>query len=390
MRRLFLLGALLASAAPLAAQGSTFGIRGLGFPTPPYSARSRALGGSFSLFDPQSGMNPAAIATLRTLTANVTALPEWRTVTSPAGTSSVRGMRFPMMGAAGPIPGSRFTIGVSAMTYTIRDYSQDFVDTLTIRGASEVVYDTLAGRGGISDLRLVLGWSPSASVVVGGALHALTGTDRATLARHFADSTQYAAVSEKAELSFGGFGTDLGTIVRVTSRLDAALALRSDTRVTIQRDSTHASYPVDLPYMVAAGLRYRASPSVTVTGQGIFRTWSGANSDLLLQGGTGSRNVWDVSAGVEILRNVDRPFELPIRFGARYTDLPFPFYPGGKPHEWSVAVGTGKLFARGLGGFDAALEHVSRSEAGGFSEKAWLFTLGVTVRPYYQPRPGER
>ena len=390
MRRLILTAALIAGAHPLFAQASTFGIRGLGFPNSPYSAHTRALGGSSSLFDAESGMNPAALGTLRTLTAGITTLPEWRTVESPAGSGSVRGMRFPMIGAAGPIPNSRFAIGITASSYTIRDYSQAFVDTLSLRGTSEVVHDTVSGRGGISDLRLALAWRAGPSLDIGGSLHALTGTDRTALIRHFTDTTSYATASEKAELSYGGFGVDLGAVGRLGPRLDFAVIARSDGNVTLERDSLPGKYPVDLPYTFGAGLRYHPSAKLTITGQGIFRTWAAADRPLLLQGGTGSRDVWDLSAGAELLRDPARPNELPIRVGMRYTDLPFPFTIGDRPHEWALAAGTGKLFARGLGGFDLSLEHVWRSEAGGFAERAWLLTIGVTVRPYYQAGPGGR
>lgn len=390
MRRLLLIGALLASASPLLAQASTFGIRGPGFPNEPYSAHARGMGGSSSLFDAESGMNPAALGSLRTLTAGITSLPDWTTVESPAGTGSVRGMRFPLIAAGGPIPGSRLAIGISASSYTIRDYSQAFVDTLALRGSSEVVYDTLSGRGGISDLRLALAWRATPSLDLGGSVHALTGTDRAALVRHFTDTLSYATASEKTELSYGGFGIDLGAMARLSPSLDLAVIARSDGNVTVQRDSLPGEYSIDLPYTLGAGVRYHPSAALTVTGQGIFKSWSGANSDLLAQGGTGSRNVWDISAGAELIRNPDQPYDLPLRFGARYTDLPFPFRTGDAPREWALSAGTGKLFAKGMGGFDVALERVWRSEAGGFSERAWLLTIGVTVRPYFQPIPGGR
>ncbi|HET7023784.1 MAG TPA: hypothetical protein VFI39_01095 [Gemmatimonadales bacterium] len=390
MRRLLLTGALVLGATPLLAQASTFGIRGLGFPNQPYSAHARGLGGSSSLFDAESGMNPATLGTLHTLTAGITTLPSWTAVESPAGTGSVRGMRFPLIAAGGPIPGSRFAIGISASSYTIRDFSQAFVDTLTVRGASEEVHDTLSGRGGISDLRLAVAWRATPTLDLGGSIHALTGTDRAALVRHFTDTVSYATASESTELSYAGFGIDLGARARLGPTLDLAVIARSDGNVTVQRDSLNDKYPVDLPYTFGAGLRYRPTATLTVTGQGIFKTWSGANSDLLLQGGTGSRNVWDLSAGAELIRDPSRPFDLPLRVGARYADLPFPFTAGDAPKEWALSVGTGKLFAKGMGGFDAALERVWRSEAGGFSERAWLLTISVTVRPYFQPTPGGR
>ena len=61
MRRLLLLSALILAPAGAAAQSSQFGVRGLGMPGRPLTARAFATGGAFGLFEGESGLNPAAL-----------------------------------------------------------------------------------------------------------------------------------------------------------------------------------------------------------------------------------------------------------------------------------------------------------------------------------------
>ena len=64
-----------------------------------------------------------------------------------------------------------------------------------------------------------------------------------------------------------------------------AAVARSDGHAIVDRDSTRVSQ-VDLPFTFGLGLRWRPFPKLDLASQVIYRTWSGANSDLLAQGGT--------------------------------------------------------------------------------------------------------
>jgi len=126
-------------------------------------------------------------------------------------------------------------------------------------------------------------------------------------------------------------------------------------------------------------MRYRLSPRLELATQGLLRTWSGANSDLLADGAPGAKNTVDLSLGGEYV-NPRRPYQLPLRFGARYATNPFPLSDGSQPSEVGVSIGSGARFAQQRGGLDLSLEYLWRS-AGQFKERALQITLGVTVRP---------
>jgi hypothetical protein len=145
-------------------------------------------------------------------------------------------------------------------------------------------------------------------------------------------------------------------------------------------DSTRIG-TIDLPYTFGAGFSYQPSRRLQLAGQGIYRTWSGANSDLLALGGVGAVNTLDVSTGLEFTPDIRRPTRHPLRFGLRYAELPFPLEIGAKAHEFSIATGTGTRFARGRGGMDLGLQYAWRSDGSARKERALLLTFGISVRP---------
>jgi hypothetical protein len=266
---------------------------------------------------------------------------------------------------------------VSYASYSSRDFTLATADSLEIRGVLVPVHDTLTSRGGLSDLRIAGSYRLRSGWAVGGGFHILTGSNRLQFQRRYADP-DYLPVSQKAELSFAGVGLSLGTIKQLGGKLAVAAMVRSDGKVGVDVDSTRAS-EVDLPYTFGLGLRYRLSRQLELGMQGIFRTWSGANSDLVADGAPGAKNTVDLSLGAEFV-NPRKPYQLPLRIGARYATNPYPLATGSQPSEVGVSVGSGARFAQQRGGLDLALEYLWRS-AGGFEERALQITLGVMVRP---------
>ena len=386
-RSLFGLGLLAAlTPAVLGAQASQFGIRGLGFPGSGYSARARAMGGATALFDPESALNPAAVGGLSEMTAAFSLLNDRRTVTNPGGTGSVRGMRFPLFSVAGPLRSAPLSFGVSATTYMSRDFASVATDTAVIRGVPTPVLDSLTAEGGINDLRASVAWRVDGRTMVGGAIHAYTGVTRIARASVFED-TGFVAIREHSEVSAAGAGFDLGVIKRLTPHLTMAAVLRSDGSVTVRRDSlTATDYKVDLPVSAGIGIQLRTTPRLLLAAQGRWAGWHSADAGLVGAGGVGAVNTWELGGGGEYIRNLDRPYRLPLRFGVRHAQLPFPLVAGHDPKETVASLGTAFLFAQGKGGADLTLERAWRSDGNGYTEHAWLFTLTATLRPNLRSR----
>ena len=214
--------------------------------------------------------------------------------------------------------------------------------------------------------------------MVGGAFHVITGSNRMQAHRAFADS-QYLPVLQSAELSYAGVGGELGVVHQLGTGFWVAAIARSDGKVIVDRDSVRVSQ-VDLPYTLGLGLRMKVGSRLDLASHGIFRTWSGANSDLLGSGGTGADNTFEAAIGGEYIGDPRRPYRRPIRFGAHYATLPFPAQPGLQPTEFGVSIGTGVRFAQDRAGVDLSVEHLWRS-AGDFKERGFVISLGVGVRP---------
>ena len=379
--RAIVLGLILAGAVPsLAAQSSMFGARGLGLPGRSYSAQAWGLSGANSLFDPGSARNPASIARLLTVTAGFEIVPEWRSVENPAGDESVRLTQFPHFMVGGPLRSTLFAVGLGVSNYTSRDFKFVSTHTETIRGVPVDVTDTLFSRGGLNDIRLAVSYLAGPKLDLGAAFHILTGVNRMEQTRTFSD-TSFLSSEQSAELSYAGVGLSVGAVYRPNSSLGLAASIRADNKASLDLDSTNID-AIDLPYSFAAGFQLQASSHLLVAGQATLRTWSGANSDILEQGGPGAKNTLELNAGVEYARDPRANWRRPIRLGVHYSQLPFLLTAAGdQPTEFGISIGTGTRFAGQRGGIDLAIEKNWRSAGSDYQESGWLFIIGISVRP---------
>ncbi len=382
MRQLLPLVLGLALPAAAAAQSSEFGTRGLGLPGRAQSVRSLGSGGGFALFDPASSLNPAALADVYVLTATFTGTESFRSSTAPGSTVSGRDTRFPQITAAGPVGRRPFGVGVSYSNYTDRDFSVATESPLVLRGVPVTSFDTLTSRGGLNDLRLGAAYRGSA-LRLGAAFHIITGSARTTLRRSFSDSS-FGSVAQSAEISYAGSGVSAGLLYSLGKLTVAAIA-RTDGSASVDRDSTRVS-TVGLPATFGAGLRYHAGARLDVAAQTVYRSWSQADPSLVAGGGTGARSAMSAAFGGEYVTDLRRPYRRPIRFGAHYTQLPFPIVAGERPSEFGVAIGSGIRFLeprtrREVAGLDLAVERVWRREGSGYREGAWQVSAGVTIKP---------
>lgn len=359
------------------AQSSQFGVRGLGFPGRGLAARAAASGGAFGLFDPESSLNPAALASIPTLTAVFTINQGFRHQENPAGTASIRDTRFPQLMIVGPVRQSA-ALGFSYSSYTDRDFTIATVDTIDLRGVPVGVTDSFSSRGGLSDLRLAGAYRIHNRWTLGGGFHVITGSNRLESRRSF-DDPNYLSSRQRTEISYAGIGVSAGAIRQFGSRFALAAMARWDGHLNVDRDSARVA-TIDLPYTFGLGIHWQPSPKLGLAAQTVVRTWSAANSDLLQQGGTGAKNTFEVAAGADYTPDVKRPFRRPIRVGAHYARLPFPLVPGQQGHEFGVSAGTGMRFAQQRGGIDLTLEQIWRSE-GVYTERAFVVSLGMSVRP---------
>ena len=378
MRRAWVAALLVLVPAVLPAQSSQFGVRGLGLPGRPWTARTAGTAGAYGMFDPETALNPAAVAAISRLTAVITGQADFRDATNPAGSGSVRDNRFPFGMVGGQIPRSRFSMSVGYSSYTDRNFELGSVDSVELRGQTIAKYDTLKSLGGIGDIAGNVAYRLSNAIAVGFALHALTGSNRITATTILDDST-YTPIVQRTELSVISWGLSAGLTAQLGKRFYVSASVRKDATLDINVDSIDA-YKLPLPWTLAGSLAYRPTDRLLVLGTVVSKNWSVTSDSLIAQGGYGAKNTLEVSGGIE-LRTGRTSNQFPVRAGVRYASIPWLIGVPEQPEAWSFAAGTGVSFSRGRGLVDVAVERVNRSAGPQYSEKAWLITVGVTVRP---------
>jgi hypothetical protein len=378
IKRIFATVLLLLSPGILAAQTSQFGVRALGLPVLPLSTRGQGSAGAFGMFDPEGALNPASLSNGIGGAATFNLRQYWRTSENPFGDASGNDTNFPLMFVGGAL-GLRFNVGVSVAAYTDRTFALTLTDTLVVRGEPVGVNDTLISKGGINDIRVALGYKLSRRFAVGLGLHALTGTNRFEYRRSFSDSS-YLPIRLRNELSFAGPGVSVGLAGQVASGIRVTGLFRWDGDLGFNKDSTRLSQ-LRMPLTYGGGIGIEASANLSLGVQAIGRNWSVADQGIRDRGGVGALNTWEFSAGGELVTHQRRANQFPIRFGARYAQLPFPMVAGGKGREIMASVGTGIQVGGGRGRIDFALERTWRNEGEEFKERSFMLGLGVSIRP---------
>lgn len=380
-----LLAALLAGAAPLAAQSSQFSARGLGVPVRSYSAHALGLGGGLAMFDSESSLNPASIAGLRLLQANGASTSTWRQSDTPFGSGFARDTRYGLVQAAGPVHLNglgevKVTASASLSGYLDRTYGLASRDSITIRDQRFLVHDSLTSQGGIADLRIAASWHPVPALIVGLGVHALPGATR-VYATRVVDAGPYDPVREVREVSYLGYGVSGGLILRLSDRVVLGGLARLDASSRIERDTTRVG-SVAFPATLGVGGRVNPHARLVVAGHLIHRGWSRADADIRDQGGLGARDSRELALGLEWGRNASDPTRWPVRLGVHSMTLPFPLEDGGRGRETGVSAGSGlRLGPAGRGSLDVTLQHIWRAEGEGWRERAFLISVGLAIRP---------
>ncbi len=318
--RVALVCAGLAGALPALAlaQGSVFGLRGLGWAGRPVSARTAATGGGLSMFDPEMNLNPAALSRWRSVAAWGVGAPTKRSYTSPSVSTISRRCAFRCSAsrrccrrASGSVSASRTTVD---RTWTLTE-----TDSVNLRGTMEKF--TNAGRsiGGVSDMQLGGSYEVNRRFFIGLGLHYYLGSSRLTAQRIFTN-LNYESIVEGSQTDYRGGGVTVGALWTLRA-LD--LSVSGTLNGSLRSHNTSGSVAhTQLPNRFAAGLRWQVVPGVYVAGSAQYDGWARASSDIAATGST-ALNVWSVGVGAEVQRATIIGLHTPLRVGYRTRTLPF-------------------------------------------------------------------
>ena len=389
MNRRIALVALLTLVAPASASAqSLFNGAGLGLPTDPVDARSRAMGGvgiglrGAALL----GSDPAAAAGYLLPTLVMTAQPSWVDYSRASGDAGTfRGSRFPSMGIAYPA----FNVGVVTLSLeSVLDqrYQAQRAVPLDLGDGSVEATDQFISTGGVSQVRLGFARVVTPRILVGVSAAGYTGSLTRRLERHFpevSDSTTSTQVeryqagglwSYSGTAITGGASVSLGSFAQVAGSVTWSSALAAKPSV----DTEGAAGSFDLPLQLRVGATAVLAPGLTLSAGYTRADWTPVADDLSEATPTGSANSYGV--GVELSRSRIFGRDAPLRFGYRKKNLPFGL--GDSPTEkvWAGGLGLnlsqiGDLVRAGV---DLALERGDRADTT-VTESFWRATLTVKV-----------
>lgn len=365
--------ALALSAAPAASQ-SLLAARGLGYLLEATDARARAMGGlSTGLPEARfSLVNPAELSGLPVAGLTVT-LHADRATPGAATADAFEATRFPAVQVAFPL-GARLVASLGYASLLDQNWAATRFDSLDLAGSRRLVTDRFESQGGVARLRGGAAYRVGRRLDVGAAVDVYTGSLRDSTVRMIEG---LAGSGTGAEYRWRGTGLGAGARWRGEALTVSGAVAGGGSLRLVARDSANDGRSYGMPLRVDAGASARIAQTTLVAVSARWMGWSAAHEDLGLSGG--ARDVVQGTAGLEFdgLRLLRLP--LPVRLGARLTQLPFAWEDGGEyPEERALTAGLGIRFGSGAALLDLGGERGTRG-AGALDESFWRVSLSLSL-----------
>lgn len=333
-------------------------------------------GGASAEFDPLSSRNPAGLAAWMRSGLYVQYDPEFRTVSVGSANDKQVTPRFGAI-AAGFVVGQRLVIGVSSNSFLDRSFATT-IRSFERLGADSVLYtEKFRSSGAIGDSRLGASYFVHRTLALGVGLHVFTGENRLTLSRKFDDSTAFGTLDRKLTLSYTGSGISGGVVYTPVRGLSLGASIREGGTMRLRIEDTVRTQ-AKVPSRYGAAVRMDFIPGLTLYGSADHTAWSRMNS--LGSVSVNATDAWEYAGGMEFAGQKARGASWSYALGFRQRDLPFRAA-GSIVSEKIYSGGTSIPLAGGRANMDVALQRALRDATGNVKEKAWLLSVGVTVRP---------
>lgn len=385
MSRFFRGGAAVLAAALFAAPAgaqSLLSSAGLGYLMDPIDARARALGYvGLGLPDPAlsmvnvaeaAGMPAAGLAiTVQTDVLNASAAGE-------AESLDFNTTRFPSIQAAFPAgPRAVVTVGYGAVLD--QNWSATRTDSVFLAGANRFAQDAYVSRGALSRFRAGLAYHVRPRLDVGVGVDLYTGAVRDSVTRTFPDAVGVLFPSATGtDYEWQGIGFTAGARYNAPAFTLSAAVTGGGDLTAEPRDSVVSQRGYALPLTVDGGGSAQISQSTRLAASVRWSGWSAAGDDFTTADQT--RDVVQAGGGIEFsgLRFLNRP--LPLRLGARWTQLPFRYTSGEFADERALTAGMGVVIGGGAATVNLSGERGMRGgDSIGLDESFWRVAFSLSL-----------
>lgn len=367
--------AIATGAAPARAQG-TLSTQGFGYPLGGLSARAAAAGGALGEFDHLSSRNPAAVHGWGRSGLYFEYDPELRTLSTADTDEHATIARFGVV-AAGFTVGTRWAIGLSSHSFLDRSFATSVRSGQRLGDDSLSYTEHFTSKGGIGDKRLAVSYQAHRTLALGVGLHLYSGENRLNLVRLFDDSVRYGTLDRDITLSYTGSGASAGIVFAPVARVALAASFRQGGTMRLRVVDTVRT-EAKIPTRFGVGARVEPVTGLTLLVGADREEWSRMNG-LGTAAATG-RDAWEYSGGAEFTGQRTRNSPWTYRVGYRTRDLPFAAA-GSTVKEKIISGGAAIPVAGPRATLDVALQRAARDAAGTVSERAWLLSIGLSVRP---------
>jgi hypothetical protein len=385
MKQFALIAATLALIPAYAEAQGALSMQGLGYPAGGISARAEGMGSGVADFDALSATSPASIAGAGSSAIYFQYSPEFRRVTTSAGTAKTTTARFPVVVGVLPM-GQSWTLGLSSSTFLDRSLETSLTRQEVVGASTDTVDVTERNRvlGAINDVRLALAWSRSPALRLGVGGHVFAGSNRVTLSQLYPDSSKYISNAQVGRISYSGFAASVGLEYHPSRMFGLALSARKGGDLTAQSGDTTIGRG-KLPDHYSGSILYDGLPGTIISARLAHDSWSSLTS--MSSSGIQAYDGWDGGFGIEASGPRFMQRIVTVRAGARFRTLPFgvtDFQVAGVSHkvsERSFTAGLGIPLTRDRAAVDFSFTHASRTADTDVKERGMILSFGLRVSP---------
>lgn len=355
------------------AQGSV-GAQGLGYPVGGLSGAAAAMAGASAEIDPNSAFNPAAVTRTNRLSIMFRFEPEMRETTVGGQRAYANVVRFPGVQFTGAY--RRFVGAVGLTPMLDRSWRNIVIDTVTVGGIPLESELQRSSAGSMNDARLAIGYIVSPRLQFGASVHAITGQNRTTYVRRFADSSEVQGIGQENVFGYRGNAVSFGVVAEVIPDFVISASAKLGGDLTVERNGAELA-AAKVPARAGIGVSYFGIRGVSAHLRAEQVRWSDAEG--LSETATAVFDATEIAAGIDALGPRLLGSNTQLRAGLRSRTLPFGVN-GNKVDERGFAFGIGLPLARGRSQVDIGAQRLQRSVAGA-RENSWLISLGFGIRP---------